>query len=952
VGLDFRGRRRELAALQAGWAAASGGEAPVIVVHGEPGIGKTRLVSELAGSVRTQGAEVLWGTCHEGALDQPYGVWADAARSLIAPLGDAGLQQQLGDDVRWLAPLTGAAPSPDRVPATVSLAVARLRLAEVFTELLQARTPPPLVVLDDMQWANPDSLELFGHLVRLATGTAIVVIFRGNALELGHPLAQRLAEVGRVRACEYLHLGRLERRDAAGLLQQAADRRLDPTLEEALYARSDGNPFFLAELGRYLGGHGELGVGASGVRLPESIRAAVGLRIARLSAETRRVVQLASVFTAGFGFEPLQMMADLPEEELLDCLEQALAAELLRPIEGERYDFVHALVRQTLYEQMSVSRRVRLHRRLAVALEQLHAGDPDLVAAELVQQYHSSASLAGADRGAALALPAAERARAAGAPADAAGLLRLGLDLVSDRDGELKAQLLSRLALAAAEAGLLTEASLDLEAAVDLLGHHDGRHEEIAELVYSVGVAAWVDPMAALRIGPLIERALDGLGAERNLAWARLKLVERSVTQQVLGDVEVLEWAHFDPEAVMIARTLGTEADYASTVNGWFAEFGDELEELIARMAGWTDPAARLQALVAVVGYLTLLEPGRSREITDLLCADLRGLADDVGLLPHRSVARVLRATMLGTDGQFAAAAQQLRNADDLFSGQPPAPSSQALVALIAVLTEQHLVPDWPMVATTMWRFARSAEHFAGWLSLACAAIAARAEATAGDENHAREILEQILPALAPAGPLWSTASNALGLVGDAVWELRDAELARALLPAARRVMDGDARAFYMTSPALTVGRLSALAGSVDEALQAFAVARATLESRGQVVLRAVVDHDEAVARIASRRPGAGPLLASARTRFTELGMQEWMRRSDEIEVPVVLPDQLTAREAEILRLVGERRTNREIASELVISVHTVERHVQNVYRKIGVSSRAEAGTYVARVGL
>jgi DNA-binding CsgD family transcriptional regulator len=185
------------------------------------------------------------------------------------------------------------------------------------------------------------------------------------------------------------------------------------------------------------------------------------------------------------------------------------------------------------------------------------------------------------------------------------------------------------------------------------------------------------------------------------------------------------------------------------------------------------------------------------------------------------------------------------------------------------------------------------------------------------------------------------------------MWALRAADLAEQLLPNARAVADCDPREFYMTCSELTVARLSDVTGHVDQALDYFERARVALERRDQPVLRAIVDYDEAVTRIEHHRRGAARLLDAARTRFEELGMREWSRRLSVVAVPELdLPDQLTAREAEILRLVAARRTNKEIAAELVVSVHTVERHVQNAYRKIGASSRADASAYVARVEL
>jgi DNA-binding CsgD family transcriptional regulator/tetratricopeptide (TPR) repeat protein len=950
---DFRGREHEVAALSAGWHAATDEVgSPIMVVHGEPGIGKTRTVTEFARSVRDRDGEVLWGTCYEGGSARPYGVWVGAIGGYLERLGQEGLRAALGDDARWLAPLLRDGAGESLAPVGVPAVVARVRLAEVLGRMLDALPARAVVVLDDMQWADAESLELFAHVAQLVRTPLIVVIFRGAGLELGHPLAQRLAEIKRQRSCEYVTLDSLPRPDAGRLLEQAAGTPLDAQLIDALYDRSGGNPFFLGELGRYLQTHADLtDVPDSGRQLPESIRAAVGLRVAGLSAETRRMLQLASVFTAGFGFPELQALTDLDEDSLLDCLEQALGEELVRPLDTERYDFGHALVRQTLYEELSPSRRVRLHRRLAESLERLHAEDPGQVAGELVRQYHASANLPGAERGAIHALSAGRAARAAYAPEDAVRTLRRGLDLAAKEDVDIRGRLLSELALAQTDCGLYPDARATLEAAVSLLEQRADGPEAVAELAWAVGRVYWAAPAGPGTIDPLLDRAISDLGDQRNLAWARLKLLEELIARESFGPLAVQGWVPDDPEAVQIVRDQGTEDDHAQTINGWRPGFGAELDELIARIDGWQDPGARMQALGPIVGYLTMLQSGRLPAVTDRLCSELEALANDVGLAPHRAAVCAYRATQLGNQGNFSAAADRIRNAHRLL--YPPGGSLHALVTMVEELTAQHVETDWPRVAGVMWNLATGPELFPGWLPVGCAAFAAYAFAVAGEVDRSREILGYVLPALTRDRPLESTFSNAIGLAGDAVWELRAADLAERLLPNARAVADGDPREYYMTSSELTVARLSAVTGRVDQALEYFERARVTLGRRDKRVLGAIVDYDEAVTRLEHQQPGAARLLDGARARFDELGMREWSRRLSILEVPEAgLPDRLTVREAEILRLVARNRTNKEIAAEFVLSVHTVERHVQNAYRKIGASSRFEATGYVSRVDL
>ncbi|HUE29049.1 MAG TPA: AAA family ATPase [Solirubrobacteraceae bacterium] len=945
---DFVGRVDELAALEAAWLAVeAGGAGPVVVVYGEPGIGKTRIVSEFASTTLERGAEVLWGTCYEGGDSYPYAVWAEAIRGYVERLGGDGLDRALGGDVRWLAPLLPDLALIDFEPVSAPAGVAQVRVAEVLARLLDSLERQPVVVIDDMQWAHPDSLEVFGHVARLATGSLVVVSCRGTALELDHPLARRLAEVQRHRSCEYVALGSLPRIEAGQLLEQVAGEPLAASLIDAVYVESGGNPFFLGELALALqrDAGNALAEGRAPV-LPESVRGAVGLRLAGLSAQGRQVLQLASVFTAGFGFTELQALTGVEDDSLLDCLDQALAEGLVFSLDAERYDFAHALVRQTLYESLSPSRRARVHRRLAEALERLHQRDLPRVAGELVRQYHASAALAGAVRGARFALIAAQVARAAGAPADAVMVLRLALDLVGAKHAELQAQVLSELARAEADAHLFQDAASTLEAAFSALEREGASAESIAELVYTVGreftFAVAIESLQSIE--PLIAHALEGVGQAHSLAWARLKLLDRYARPAAAGTVRAPRPVRLDQEAVRIVRTEGTEADYAETLNGWDPSFGAEIARLIPELDAWQDPVARLRALIHVLGYLTLLKPGSS-PAADRLTVETVALADDVGTPDSRGLARVLRAAQLGGRGEFDAAAEQLRQARAVFEQED---RSSALLTVVDVLNSQHVDADWPRVAMTMWDLAKSPRE-AEWLGLVIAPLAAHAFARAGEVDTAREILESIVPALESAELL---DPPAIGLAGEAVWELRAKDLAQRLLPHASALSEADGHEFHMTSNELTVARLSAVVGSFDQAVDYFARARVTLEYRDQRVLRAIVDYDEAVARLAQKQPGAARLLADASARFEQLGMHEWSGRVKLVEVTDELPDQLTAREAEILRLVAVGKSNKQIATELVISVHTVERHIQNAYRKVDARNRAQASSYVARVRL
>jgi len=379
-------------------------------------------------------------------------------------------------------------------------------------------------------------------------------------------------------------------------------------------------------------------------------------------------------------------------------------------------------------------------------------------------------------------------------------------------------------------------------------------------------------------------RALAAVEQSRSLTWARLKLMDRYIRPEAFGPVRTLRPVRLDPEAVQIVRSQGAEADYAFTIDSLDPAFGVEVEQLIDRIAGWRDPTARLWALVHVVTHLTLTDPGSS-PAADRLSAELRVLADDVGLVSRRGLARVFRAALLGGRSEFGAAAEQIGAARALFERQSPGGAIPGVVTLVEGLTAQHVAADWPRLATMMWDLVRNPKA-AGTLGLACAGFAAQAFAYAGEADRARAVLGYILPALDPARPLESTTSGAIGLAGAAVWELRASDLAARLLPRALMLADAAGPEFYMTSTELTAARLSAVLGRFDQAVEYFERARATLEQRGQPALRAIADYDEALVRLAHRQPGAATLLAAASARFEELGMREWSRRAALLDVP------------------------------------------------------------------
>ena len=226
------------------------------------------------------------------------------------------------------------------------------------------------------------------------------------------------------------------------------------------------------------------------------------------------------------------------------------------------------------------------------------------------------------------------------------------------------------------------------------------------------------------------------------------------------------------------------------------------------------------------------------------------------------------------------------------------------------------------------------------------AALVAEAFARGGDGGEARRILGWILPAILASEPTRMQHNGAVSFAGGAAWVLGEREPAPAVRDAALAVIAAGVGDHWWTSNELTVARMSSLAGDLAAAEEWFGRARRRLEASGHRPTRAMVDHDEAHHRLRHRLPGARPLLAEARRRFDDLRMEQWVEWTDALIGSASQPDGLTAREVEILRLLTRGLSNAEIAERLVISVHTVERHLANAYHKVGARNRAEAAAY------
>lgn len=959
VGTPFVGRERELAVLQDALAGAEAKRGSAVVLAGETGIGKTRTAHEFARWAEGEGARVLEGGCYEG-WSPPYGVFAEALSRHVRSVSQATLVKQAGSEAPVLAALLPELrPAVPELPAPPALPPdeARFRAHEALAGfLLRIADQTLVIVLDDLQWADSASLEFLRYLGRLLAESRVLVVgtYREPEVDLAHPLSQTLAELDRQGVCVRLRLKELERDEAAALIGRLAGTPASPELLENILARTGGHPFFLGEVVLHLLGEGgELG-GEMLVplRIPESVRQAVGRRLARLDSAAAQLLGVACAFSRPFEFSVLGELTGLSEERLLACLDEALTARFLSEAGGERYDFAHALVRDALYTELSDSRRARLHRRIALALESTTSKQGEH-AGELATQYYLSRSLPGAEHGIPHALAAAEQAGAAYGSRQRVEFLRIARDLAVPGDRSLQSEILKRLALAEADALLVDDAVSSAREALELgAGDDPARGAEfLGELVWGLKDAGSRQEI----LDPLVHAGRELAGERRDLIWARLELGEYPVEIVARDPVPVGRWCGFRPEAVRLARETGSELDYARTLEVMEWTPLEESEALLRRVLGWSEPWARIHGL-GVLARILLLQHGLLTAATEA-ARELLAVSSEAGSLPGRAYAEYVLAHEPLVRGAFTTAGATLDRLLAVVERLGPGHRLRFSASFVQALLAQYVGDDsWADQARRLVR-PDEAARVPGWMALGRVSLAGYLRALAGDSAGAARLLDPIVALSERLGPRTLNQNGVVAFTGGACWELGDERAAPRLRKQALALLDAEVGDYPTCSSELTVARMAALCGDDEQAADYFTRARERLEESERRPLQAIVDYDEALAHARrGKRRAAEPLVASAQARFEQLGMAGWAARAsslaDSLDRLEVFPDGLTAREVEILRLVAAGRKNQEIAAELVLSVHTVERHLANVYRKIAVRNRAEATTYALRVGL
>lgn len=992
----FVGRERELSALIEPLRRGAR-EGRVAFVAGEPGIGKSRLLREVAEQAGRLGWLTLSGRAYDIEGMPAYLPFIEVIREhllrapndLVAALA-AGAPElcKLLPEIRDRA---GDVPEP----ATLGPEAERFRLFESVSRFLMdvgrhSEANGLLVLLDDLHWADKTTVLLLQHLARQLAAVPVFVVaaFRPTDLEPGNPLLGVIPDLLREHRCTQITLGPLDPEHVQALIEGLAGLPSTPSFVAKLARETAGNPFFIEETVRDLL---ERGAGFSdpsvlGAGVPEGLRAVIGRRLSLLHPATTQALQIAAVLGDTFRFKLLATASELEPELLTDAVEEAGRAGMLRQ-EGDSYAFTHALIRQTVYDQLSVPRRQHLHLRAAEAMESFGATIQGAGLAAI--GYHWQ--LAGRPEHAfEYLLRAGEAAVAVAAWEEASRHWQAALDCM-EQAGEPPGRR-ARLLEGIGDLDFLS--SLEVRSCV---AHYDRARDLYKAAGDVVGAAR-----ASLRAGrslayptstPDFEGAVDYLREAEKVLKTTPDSIELGELYTALGHAESHQ-LRGNPEELLtwiqrlqaVAEKL--DSDYlrvsACSLEGHYAGLRGELARGLALEERACEQALALKNLAAnewqqqwhryLLGYSSDEPAAPAGDVGSYQLARFLMLSYTVNCCGVQSLDLL--------DPVRARAKHEiLRDApihlfyELCFTGEVSAlrQSVQDCVALPAVPTGRGLLGwtdgDWQSAADgfrsriAFWRNVGSSYAIVIGQRFLVRILRALGDLE-GAEAAAREWLDATLRG--GAVKLEIPARAELALLFAETHRLAQAE---AHLQRCREVLSaGEDWRGIGGRVRLAEAACAAANGNCDDAEAHFAGAAATF--RELTLPWDEAETFEVWARACRRfHRGRGRQsfvdgkLQSARAIYERIGAgQPWLERlaQQEARLAVImsgpsadrLPLGLSAREVEVLQSIAAGRTNAEIADALVISPHTVGRHVSNIFGKLGIANRADAAAWAVRNGL
>ena len=848
----FVGRDAELDEMRTSLEDALGGQGRLLLLSGDPGIGKTRTAEQLATYARVRGARVYWGRCQESEGQPPYWPWSEALRSYVLDADPVGLRWQLGSraaDVAAIVPELADRLGDLGEPSDMETEQARFRLFDSFAGFLAGASSdrPMVIVLDDLHWADEPSLLLLRFVARRLADTGLLLIGTYRDVELGrhHPLADTLGDLAGVEGARRVTLTGLDSTGIADYIELTAGVDRPPAdLAEAIRDQTGGNPFFIGEVVRLMAAEGRLGEGDARrqVAIPQGVREVVGRRLDRLSDDANEVLRIAAVYGRDFRLDVLDRVCGLATAEIEAALREAVGDRLVNEPAAGLYSFSHALVRETLQAEVAASKRVAMHLEIAEALEQVYAGELDRHLGELAHHFIEAAPLGEVDRAVDYATRAAATASRAARLRGRGRPLREGARgaraRAPNRTAIAASALLLDLGTAQTRASRLSDARATLDHAAQL-ARELGRTEQMAQAVLGMTLLS-VAGVVNDHVIELLNESLEAVGEQDSPLRSQL----------ISGLAQELYWT--DPagrsddlglEALEMARRLGDSKSLAfALVRRQFTgavgpaetrrrlDESNEMHDLAKRVGD-----RELELRAHVYRLRNRLELGEMHEVDADLAAFER-LANELRQPTHLWHVPGLKAMRALIDGRFDDAERLIAEAFEAGTRAEEPVSEQFHGTQIALLRRlRRSQPDVAELGNLVAGLADLADRFPAIPAWRCSLAATHAEL--GHENETRAVFETLAADDFADLPLDSQWAISLCLLAEAAVFLDDVPRARLLydhlLPYdGLNVIAGRAAASY-GPVARVLGLLAVTAGRLDDAERHFTEALAMSERMG-----------------------------------------------------------------------------------------------------------------------
>lgn len=973
------GRTREMETLERALGAAKGGVGRCVLIAGEAGIGKSRLIQELIGRAAPEGFSIVQGNCFEQSSSSPYAPWADALRAFLAQKSASETVELLGplasEFVKLLPELSllipGLQPTPPLDPQAE-----KGRLFESIARLgaSLSASHPMLVVLEDLHWSDQQSLELMRFFVRRVGTLPVLFLGTCRSEETTSQLSHHLAELSRNRLATEMQLQRLDRDQVEQLARVILKipHPVEPGLLEDLERLAKGNPFLIEEVLKAVAAS----PGSQTPAIPRSAEDLTQREMEKLSGSARRILSLAAVIGDRFDFGLLQEIAVQDELSVLRNLKELIAARLVLEETADQYAFRHALVREAVYASLMLRERKALHQTIGETMERQAGAQVAVPAAPLAYHFYRAEDWPKAME---YSQRAGLQAQALYAPREALAQFSQAIDAAR------------HLGLPVPGPSLRGRAQ-----ALEILGDFDqarGGYEAVLEMARRE--ANRVDEWQALMdLGFLWQsRELNRAGEyfQSALELARI-LGEPSIVARTLNRVgnwhmnrgQAREALPCHRDALETFRHLHDQRGIAQTMDllgivsyqlGESIQGAAYLEQAVPILRDLNDR----QGLVNVLTNLTLRARTETEVLGEIDYLQLTAPSDEAFQIAHgfnwyqgEALALIQGAISLQQAGRYGQALERVSRARHLVE------ESQNRFSL----ARMHLILG--RIYVDLLALAEAQQHFGTGFTVAkelgselliqsATAHLAQAAVLQRDLERARALLTGMLKAGYPNGQelvperacwaAWAELELADGRPGSAL-ETIDRLLASApnlaqygpqaipplsrlrgqTLAALGRMAEAEAE-FQGTLPVATrhgqrpilwrlhldLGKLYGQMGRREDGEREFALARAMIEELGKDV------------------PEGG-----LRQAFVE---QAWAmvpppRSLTQRQIAKRRFDGLTEREREIATLIARAKSNREIADELTISEKTAERHIANILKKLDFSSRTQIAVWAVEKGL